>query len=239
MGACLSAIASQAVNSENERLRALVAQLQEKSSPGLGVPRTDSNNRDATAVCDAAAAGDVEWLRRAADAGADLAAGDYDKRTAMHLAASEGRIETLLFLIVEAGVEVSPVDRWGGTPLDDAIRTRHEEAVSFLLSHGGRKGLTAMDHAQSDLCDAASKGDLSLLRELVERGRRRRLRRHPRDGRRPPRRAGRAQGPPRRSDVGAFGDGGRAPGERERGAAPTRAGCRFVGATTHFVAPRV
>jgi len=88
----------------------------------------------------------------------------------MHLAASEGHIDVLAYLVDEANVAPSPQDRWGGTPLDDAIRARNEDAVDFLLSRGGRKGLTAMDHAQTDLCDAASKGDIALLRELTDRG---------------------------------------------------------------------
>ena len=41
-----------------------------------------------------------------------------DKRTALHLAASEGLVDVVRYLIEEAEADASPVDRWGGTPLD-------------------------------------------------------------------------------------------------------------------------
>ena len=55
------------------------------------------------ALCDAASTGDVEWLRAAAAAGVDLGVGDYDKRTAVHLAASErARVQQLRVRAVDA-----------------------------------------------------------------------------------------------------------------------------------------
>ena len=48
--------------------------------------------------------------------GVDVNEGDYDSRRALHLAASEGRIEVVKFLVGEAGADPSPVDRWGNTP---------------------------------------------------------------------------------------------------------------------------
>ena len=50
-----------------------------------------------------------------------------DKRTAMHLAASEGMLEVVRALVEDLGANHSPVDRWGGTPLDDALRGGHSE----------------------------------------------------------------------------------------------------------------
>ena len=52
--------------------------------------------------------------------GYDLNLGDYDKRTAIHLAASEGNYEMVKWL-VENGADVNAVDRWGGTPLQGII----------------------------------------------------------------------------------------------------------------------
>ena len=66
--------------------------------------------------------------------------GDYDKRTAMHLAASEGLLEMVKYLIDEAGADPSPVDRWGGTPLDDAVRHNHFRVQDYLMSNGGTRG---------------------------------------------------------------------------------------------------
>ena len=58
--------------------------------------------------------------------------GDYDRRTALHLAASEGLLEVVKFLIDEAGADPSPQDRWGNSPLDDAKRHKHTAVESFL-----------------------------------------------------------------------------------------------------------
>ena len=66
--------------------------------------------------------------------GIDPDTGDYDQRTAMHLAASEGLLEVVTFLVDEAGANHSPRDRWGGTPLDDATRHSHSAVAAYLKS---------------------------------------------------------------------------------------------------------
>jgi glutaminase len=45
--------------------------------------------------------------------------GDYDKRTPIHLASAAGNLEIVKYL-VKSGVNISPRDRWGATPLNDA-----------------------------------------------------------------------------------------------------------------------
>ena len=49
-------------------------------------------------------------------------AGDYDDRTCLHLAASCGKISVVQYLIEVDGLNMDPIDRFGGTPLDDAYR---------------------------------------------------------------------------------------------------------------------
>jgi ankyrin repeat protein len=56
---------------------------------------------------------------------------DYDGRTALHLAASEGHAHVVEHLIGQ-GVNLSPVDRWGGTPLSDARRNNQEAVITLL-----------------------------------------------------------------------------------------------------------
>jgi ankyrin repeat protein len=51
---------------------------------------------------------------------------DYDKRTPMHVAASEGKLEVLKLLVSKGG-DVNPEDRWQRTPLSDALEHRHQE----------------------------------------------------------------------------------------------------------------
>lgn len=47
----------------------------------------------------------------------DINDGDYDKRTALHIATSEGFFE-IVKTLVEAQADVNCKDRWGSTPLD-------------------------------------------------------------------------------------------------------------------------
>ena len=61
---------------------------------------------------------------------------DYDMRSALHLAASAGRENCARFLL-EHGARVNARDRWGGTPLQDALRENHDNLVGVLTSAGG------------------------------------------------------------------------------------------------------
>ncbi|GAB2826609.1 hypothetical protein GCM10027091_66790 [Streptomyces daliensis] len=84
-----------------------------------------------TALCWAAAQGDVDELRRLLATGASPDAGDYDGRTPLHLAAAEGRDEALRFLL-DHGADPSRTDRWDNTPQDDAEREGHTETARTL-----------------------------------------------------------------------------------------------------------
>ena len=66
--------------------------------------------------------------------GTDLNEGDYDLRTGIHLAASEGHVEAVKFFI-EHKANLSPKDRWGGTPLADALREKHTAVAALLKKH--------------------------------------------------------------------------------------------------------
>lgn len=68
--------------------------------------------------------------------GLDINHGDYDSRRALHLACSEGRLGMVEYLLSCPSVDVNVVDRFGGTPLDDTIRSGHESASIVLAKHG-------------------------------------------------------------------------------------------------------
>jgi hypothetical protein len=53
--------------------------------------------------------------------GLDANAGDYDRRTALHLACAENQ-NRVVAVLIEKGADISVKDRWGVTPLEDAIK---------------------------------------------------------------------------------------------------------------------
>ncbi|MBC3942438.1 ankyrin repeat domain-containing protein [Sphingomonas sp. DOAB1063] len=61
----------------------------------------------------------------------DVNLADYDGRTALHLAASEGRADVLRYLLA-LGAAKGSTDRWDNTPLDDARRNGDGESVALL-----------------------------------------------------------------------------------------------------------
>lgn len=62
---------------------------------------------------------------------------DYDFRTPLHLAASEGAFSIVKWLL-DTRASVNAVDRFKRTPLEDAVRGDHKEVVQLLLECGGR-----------------------------------------------------------------------------------------------------
>jgi len=97
----------------------------------------------------AAADGDVDELILLLSVGEiDLNEGDYDDRTALHLAAGEGRDEVVKVLC-QRGANVNVEDRWGNRPLDDAMASKHKKCVDILLSHGAERGYRAVNLGDS------------------------------------------------------------------------------------------
>ncbi|CAK5081348.1 unnamed protein product [Meloidogyne enterolobii] len=98
-------------------------------------PRARVGEREKAAVVSllfAAKAADLNTIRRMYMQKVDLEMADYDKRTALHLAASEGHFDVALFLLEIGKVKPDPKDRWNRTPLDDARSAKHT-SVALLL----------------------------------------------------------------------------------------------------------
>ncbi|XP_067293312.1 glutaminase liver isoform, mitochondrial isoform X4 [Pseudorasbora parva] len=79
--------------------------------------------------------GDMVSLRRYLLSGADVNAVDYDGRSALHVAASEGRLDVIKFLVENAGANCTLKDRWGNTALQEAMRCNQDPAIQFLKKY--------------------------------------------------------------------------------------------------------
>ena len=87
---------------------------------------------DAPRLLFAAAENDIDELIKLSASGEDLTHGDYDKRTACHLAASNGHVEALKYILMQLGFVLWAKDRVGNTPKDDAENNGHVECLEFL-----------------------------------------------------------------------------------------------------------
>ena len=94
----------------------------------------------------------------------------------MHLAAADGHLDLLKFLIETVGVYLNPKDRWGSTPLNDA---KLPEVREYLESVGAERGqdcnyseipkITCSEN-QYRLLYAAATNDIPLMKSLLMKG---------------------------------------------------------------------
>ena len=113
----------------------------------------------------AASTNDVWTLRQLFEAGFDFNLGDYDHRTPLHIAAAEGHLEATRFLL-DHKAQVNPRDRWGQTPMNDALRGDDQELLSLLKAHGGEPSEDEISSASEQLAPYVS-GDPDLTAELI------------------------------------------------------------------------
>ena len=109
-------------------------------------------------LCALAAEGKARKIQTWIDSGVvDVNSADFDGRTALHLAAAEGN-EIVARLLVQMRANINPMDRFGNTPLEDAVRENQTELIKFLRSEGGKIHRPSVEMG-TRLCDAASRGN--------------------------------------------------------------------------------
>lgn len=119
-------------------------------------------------ICSAVYLGDIAKLESLVAYEADFSAGDYDQRTPLHVASSEGLLEVVEWLL-NHGATVHARDRNGETPLMSAVNAGHEDVINMLVKCGAH-----LAEAPSALCDqilvAASQGRSSFIKGLLAAG---------------------------------------------------------------------
>jgi ammonium transporter Rh len=101
--------------------------------------------------------------------------GDYDRRTPLHLAASEGHLHVVQYIVALIGKNkekygqgdnwINQEDRFGRTALDDSIKFGHHAISDFLRSNGAK---TKAGEHECELMNAASTGNIADVKRLLE-----------------------------------------------------------------------
>jgi ammonium transporter Rh len=105
-----------------------------------------------------------------------ISAGDYDKRTPLHIAAAAGSVEICRFLVQKGAAEtdrdemdklVNATDRFDGHPIEDAARHGREEVVAYLKNEPCNAKMQNVDAQQSKMLKYAAKGLVDKMEEII------------------------------------------------------------------------
>jgi ankyrin repeat protein len=124
-------------------------------------------------LCQAAFSGRLDEMKRLVNNGVDPNESDYDGRTAMHLAASEGNREILRYLVgIKANIMCR--DRFNGTPLEDAVRHHFDKpnmdkVQELLRDHGATLAGEGLSYVVK-MVEYAAKGNVDRIRLLATNG---------------------------------------------------------------------
>ena len=115
----------------------------------------------------AASRNDCDRLLSLLRKGLSVNVADYDKRTALHVASSDGSTEAVQLLMSE-GAEINAKDRFGHTALDEAVGYGHLGIAQLLRDSGGQFG--QMEKLEAQLIQSAAINDIPQLTALLVSG---------------------------------------------------------------------
>ncbi|KAM8921190.1 60 kDa lysophospholipase isoform 2-T2 [Pelodytes ibericus] len=113
-------------------------------------------------ACAAAKTGDINALEAIRDMGGNLSSEDYDGRTPLHVASCEGHYTVVQYLL-KHGATVYAKDRYGDTPLMNALKFRQVEVIKLLRQTGAHLSWEELEHSGTELCSLAANGDVEGL----------------------------------------------------------------------------
>ena len=156
-----------AVRSKHDTVAAVIKKVDRNITYKL------SGNDLGVLMCQAASNSKLDDIKRLVNNGVDPNEADYDGRTAMHLAASEGIMEVMEYL-VDIKANIMCRDRFNGTPLEDAVRhnfdVRNAAKVQQLLrDHGSTLAGEGLNYVVK-MCEYAAEGSVEHIRLLAENG---------------------------------------------------------------------
>lgn len=89
---------------------------------------------------------------------------DYDDRTCLHVAASEGDIDTLKRLLDEDSIDINKKDRWGKTALNSAEEGSHASAAKMIDQFEQQQNMLC------EACVAACDDKTDTIARLIQEG---------------------------------------------------------------------
>ncbi|XP_050102649.1 potassium channel SKOR-like isoform X1 [Malus sylvestris] len=131
----------EAIKNRNDRVSSLLVQ----QGASLNIDNAGSF------ICTSIAGGDADLLKRLLAYGIDPNSKDYDHRTPLHVAASEG-LFIMAKLLLEAGASVFSKDRWGNTPLDEGRMCGNKNLIK-LLEEAKAAQLTEFPYCAQEITD--------------------------------------------------------------------------------------
>lgn len=116
---------------------------------------------------EACSSGDLEEVKTLIRHGADPLGSDYDGRSPVHLAAASGRTSVLDYLYSVHHCDLHCQDKFGRTPMWDAVRNNRGRAVHWLRERGA---VIDTESTEMDLFKYCSTGDVDRLQQLIDAG---------------------------------------------------------------------
>ncbi|GLD97155.1 hypothetical protein PINS_up005838 [Pythium insidiosum] len=125
----------------------------QKTKAGVAMQaRRDDDPRVVARAFAAVKRGDLEELKTLVPDVVHADVQDYDLRTLLHIASAEGHLPITQYLVA-CGANVNLLDRWGTSPLADAVDFAHNDVARFLVvnhaSESGHRAALEIDQIDS------------------------------------------------------------------------------------------